>query len=77
MTRLTGRDAIDYAREHNLTLCKYNDPIEWERDDLSIEEAEVVAREDAGLIYLDLIEGLHLDDDEFRKAIKNHPTARS
>ena len=49
---LTGRDAIRFAEEHGLRLRKYSDPTEGARDDLTIEEAEDVAREDAGLIWV-------------------------
>jgi hypothetical protein len=52
-TRLTGRDAIQYARRHGLTLSKYADPTEGARSDLTIAEAEAVAREDGSLIYVD------------------------
>lgn len=54
--RLTRTEAIEYAAEHGLTLSKYADPIEDGRDGLTVEEAELVAREDAGLIYLDVPE---------------------
>ena len=48
----TGLHAI-YAAERgeNVTLCKYNDPIEDAREHLTIDEAYEIAREDAGLIY--------------------------
>jgi hypothetical protein len=49
-----GYKAIAFASAHNLTLCKYNDPIEGAREGLTVEEAEAVAREDDSLIYLDL-----------------------
>lgn len=55
-TRLTGYAAIEYAEEHGLPLCKYNDPIGGFRDDLTPEEAIEVAREDSGLIYIDIDE---------------------
>ncbi len=53
MTIITGHDAIEIAETFNMGLSKYNDPIEWERDDLTIEEAHDVAREDPSLIYID------------------------
>ena len=53
MGKLTGYEAIEYAEEHGLLLCKYNDPIEDARDDLTPSEARDVAREDPGLIYLE------------------------
>jgi hypothetical protein len=52
--RLTGWDAIEYAEAHDLTLCKYNDPIENAREGLTVEEAREIAGEDNGLIYLDI-----------------------
>jgi hypothetical protein len=54
MTRLTGVDAIRRAERDGRTLSKYNDPIEEAREDLSVEEANAVARDDPGLIYLDV-----------------------
>ena len=53
MTRLTGREAVEYARENELPLCKYNDPTEDAREDLTVEEAERVLLEDPTLIYID------------------------
>jgi len=52
--RLTGSDAIEYAEAHDLSLGKYTDPVEDWRDDLTPDEAREVAREDPGLIYLDV-----------------------
>lgn len=53
-TTLTGFAAIEYAEAHDLTLSKYNDPIEDAREGLTPDEARAVAREDARLIYLPL-----------------------
>ena len=53
--RLSGREAIEYAREHGTTLNKYADPTEDARDDLTPDEAEDVLREDPGLLYADTI----------------------
>jgi hypothetical protein len=53
MRMIRGTDAIAYAKKHGLPLCKYNDPIEVARDDLTIEDAEEVIREDPGLIYIE------------------------
>jgi len=53
-TKLTGRAAIDHAERHGLTLSKYADPIEDERDDLAVEEARAIALEDPNLIWLDV-----------------------
>lgn len=49
---LSGYDAIQYARAHGLALNKYADPTEPARDDLTPDQAEQVAAEDPGLIWL-------------------------
>ncbi len=54
MTRLTARAAIEYAEENGLALNKYSDPVEEARDDLSVEEAREIAREDASLIWIEV-----------------------
>ena len=54
--RLGGHEAIKYAEAHGTTLQKYADPIEDAREDLSIEEAREIAREDPSLIYVDVEE---------------------
>ena len=56
MTTLTGYEAIEYARANGLALSKYSDPTEGYRTGLSLDEAEDVAREDPGLIHVDLEE---------------------
>ena len=48
---ITGHDAIVYAEQHGGTLCKYADPTEDDRDDLTPDQAREVAREDPSLIY--------------------------
>ena len=45
--------AIYDARKAGLILCKYADPTEGERRDLTDEEAADIAREDISLIYVD------------------------
>jgi hypothetical protein len=52
--RLRGRDAINYAEANDLLLSKYADPIEEDREGLTISEANKVAWEDPALIYLDI-----------------------
>lgn len=52
--RLHGMEAIEHAREHSLTLCKYHTFMEEHRRGLSVEEAEELAREEPSLIYLDV-----------------------
>jgi len=51
--RLEGTTAIRFAQANDLPLCKYTDPTEGARTDLTIDEANAVAREDARLIYID------------------------
>jgi hypothetical protein len=58
--RITGMDAIEYARENDQMLSKYADPIEDARDGLTITEAEEIAREDANLIYIDVEQRYYL-----------------
>lgn len=45
--------AIADARRRGLILCKYADPTEDERRDLTDEEAAEIAGEDIGLIFVD------------------------
>ena len=52
--RLTGYAAIGAAERTGGKLHKYTDPIEDARDDISIEDAREVAREDPSLIYIDV-----------------------
>jgi hypothetical protein len=52
--RLTGHTAINFAAARGgLSLSKFADPVDGERDDLTISEARKIASEDAALIYLD------------------------
>ena len=51
MITITGTDAIEYARTIGCELNKYNDPTEDAKHDITIEEAEDVARDDAHLIW--------------------------
>jgi len=48
--------AVEFAESYGLCLCKYNDPIEEQRSNLTVGEANEVAKEDPGLIYLDTAE---------------------
>jgi len=49
-----GFDAIEMKRVNSeVTLNKYADPIEGERFDLTIEEAEDIASVDPSLIYFE------------------------
>jgi hypothetical protein len=50
--KLTGFGAIE-AKENNsaIVLCKYSDPIEGARENLTAEEAHQIAKEDPSLIY--------------------------
>jgi hypothetical protein len=51
---LYGYDAITYAEAHDMDLAKASDPIEGAREGVSVDEAREIARQDAGLISLDL-----------------------
>jgi hypothetical protein len=53
--RITGREAIRIARRDHLTLSKHADPVEDAREDLTPDEAEEIAREDEGLLYVDVV----------------------
>lgn len=50
--KLTGYEAIE-AKEQNdwIALCKYNDPTEGARENLTVAEAREIAKEDPSLIY--------------------------
>jgi len=52
-TRLHGREAIAYATRHARTLHKYADPTEGARDGVTIADAETIAAEDPGLIWIE------------------------
>ncbi len=52
--RLTGFAAIEFAEKHNLRLKKHGDPVDGPRGGLTVAEAEAIADEDEGLIYLDV-----------------------
>jgi len=52
--RLTGFAAIEYAEKHNLPLKKRPDDIDGPVDNLTVAEAEALADDDEGLIYLDV-----------------------
>jgi hypothetical protein len=55
MKTLRGQEAIEYKRLHpDAELNKRTDPTEEERFDVGLEYAEEVAREDAGLLYVEL-----------------------
>lgn len=53
--RLTGYEAIEAAEKNpDVMLNKYNDPIDGDRYDLSLEEAREVATEDPSLIWAEV-----------------------
>ena len=56
MTTYTGTSAIEYSRATGADLNKYADPTEGARSGLRAEEAERIAREDPGLIWVEVIE---------------------
>jgi hypothetical protein len=47
----TGWAAINHVEKYGGILCKYADPIEGGRFNISVEEAREIAKEDCGLIY--------------------------
>lgn len=51
---LYGYDAINYAEAHDMTISKAGDPIEGAREGVSVDEAREIARQDAGLLSLDV-----------------------
>lgn len=54
MKKLTGHQAIEAAQQDNsIQLHKYTDPTEDARE-VSLEEAEEIAREDASLIWCEV-----------------------
>ena len=63
---ITGHHAIRIAERDGVALNKYADPIEPEDHDISAAEAEVIAADDASLIYCTVVphgpmpEGFHV-----------------
>lgn len=64
MTTTTEQTITDYdaiaakaANPDHVRLHKYADPIEDAREDISIEDAREIAREDASLIYATIVDG--------------------
>jgi len=52
--RLTGFSAIEFAEKYNLMLNKLPDAVDGPAEGLSIAEAEAIADDDEGLVYLDI-----------------------
>jgi hypothetical protein len=52
--RLKGFAAIEFAEKHNLRLSKQADDHDDAAEGLTIAEAEAIADEDEGLIFLDV-----------------------
>lgn len=48
----TGHEAIQVANRFGVKLCKYADPTEGARNDLSLNEAHEIAQVDPSLIYV-------------------------
>src|SRR5438128_480722 len=59
--RLTGYAAIEFAEKHNLRLSKRGDRINESAGRLTVPEAEAIAGEDEGLIYLDIPDADYYD----------------
>jgi hypothetical protein len=55
MSILRGHDAINAARALGCTLSKYADAVDNARANVTVTEAEEIAREDAGLLFLELV----------------------
>lgn len=53
--RITGNEAVRLAERDGLTIHKYNDPTEEAKSGLSPDEARDVIREDANLIYVEVV----------------------
>lgn len=51
--RIAGWSAIELAKKHGLMLSKYADPTEGAREGLTVVEAQEIAAEDPGLVYVD------------------------
>ena len=66
MSILRGHDAINAARTLGCTLSKYADAVDNARANVTVAEAEEIAREDAGLLFLELVtdEAPDFDDAE-------------
>ena len=65
--KIHGQAAIDFAKNNDLYLCKYSDPVEDAREDLTVDEAEEVAKVDPSLIWVTHVEnewGAVLVDEE-------------
>ena len=52
--RLTGFEAIEYAEKEGLLLQKAPDAVDEGASNLAVAEAEAIAVEDPGLIWLDV-----------------------
>jgi len=64
-TKIHGQDAVQFAERTGATLFKYADPIEGEREGLSVAEARDIAFEDHRLIYCEVsrivVDGVRVD----------------
>ena len=57
-TRLHGAEAIEYCEKTGTKPNHYTTPIDDAREKITLEEANDIAREDAGLIYVEVEEGV-------------------
>lgn len=53
--KLTGWEAIEYAEANGALLNKYADPTEDALAGVSLSEARVIAGEDAGLLWIEVV----------------------
>jgi len=52
--KIHGQAAIDFAKKNEIYLCKYSDPVEDAREDLTVDEAEEVIKVDPSLIWIEV-----------------------
>jgi hypothetical protein len=62
--RLTGFEAIEYAEKEGMKLNKHPDAISGPRKGLSVAEAEALASEDPGLVWLEVPENEYYGEQE-------------
>lgn len=56
--RFQGYDAIEVAEREGLLLSTYNSPMERAREDVSVEDARAIAKDDPSLVYIDVPAGI-------------------
>jgi len=56
--RITGRAALACARNHGVTINAYASPVEEAAEDIGLDRACEIAREDARLLYVDVSDSM-------------------